>query len=138
MQALWYFTVYPFERDGRFYKRLGVTHFKRFASSGDFWNRKRRHTHPEFKIVKNYASAIDWDERTKFNELAHLFNLLFSIIMLVWLYVQGRHRFIIPIILLTILLNVYPILLQRYNRARIQRIRLLKQEQDNQSNDCIE
>jgi hypothetical protein len=122
-----YFNLCRFELDGRLYEMLGVRLFKRFASAGDFFNSRRRRSDKEFRNVKNYSSAIDWEGRTRFNEAAHLGNLIFSLVMVVWLCFRARYTWIGPIIFLNLILNVYPIMLQRYNRARIQRIRLLKQ-----------
>jgi len=127
MRQLRYFNLYPCEMNGRFYERMGVRKFKRFASAGDFWNRRRRRSEPGFRNISNYHSAMAWEARTRFNELAHLGNLIFSIAMVVWLCSQRRYTWIALILLLTFLLNVYPIMLQRYNRARIRRIRLLKE-----------
>lgn len=122
-----YFNLFPFERDGRLYEMLGIRLFKRFASAGDFFNRRRRHSEAEFRNVTNYSSAIEWEARTRFNEFVHLCNLIFSLVMIAWLCFQARYNWLGLIIFLNLILNVYPIMLQRYNRARIQRIRLLKQ-----------
>jgi hypothetical protein len=127
MRDLRYFNLCFFELDGRLYEMLGVRQFKRVASAGDFFNNRRRRSHPEFRNVKNYRSVIEWEARTRFNELAHLGNLTFNMVMVAWLVFQGRYTWIVPILILNLILNVYPIMLQRYNRARIRRIRLLRE-----------
>ena len=127
VRDLRYFNLRPFELDGRLYELLGVRQFKRFASAGDFFNDRRRRSDPEFRNVRNYSSAIEWEARTRFNELAHLGNLVFSVVMLVWLCLEGRFTWIVPILFLNLILNVYPIMLQRYNRARIRRIRRMRE-----------
>ena len=127
MRNIRYFNLCSFERDGRLYAMFGVRQFKRFAPAGDFFNYRRRRSDPAFRNVKNYGSALEWESRTRFNELAHLCNLMFSLVMLVWLYLRARYTWLAPILLLNLILNVYPIMLQRYTRARIQRLRLLRQ-----------
>jgi hypothetical protein len=118
-----YFTVLPFERNGRVYEALGVRFFKRFASAGDLVNRRRRRFDSQFRNVRNHDSALEWEARTRFNELAHLLSLAFSVVMIGWLCFRERYTWLPVIALLNLVLNVYPILLQRYNRARIHRIR---------------
>ena len=127
MRAMRYFNLFSFELDGRLYEALGVRYFKRFASAGDFFNYRRRRSDPGFRNVKNYSSAIEWQARTSFNELAHLCNLIFNLVMVVWLCSQARYTWLGPILFLNLILNVYPIMLQRYNRARIRRIRLSRE-----------
>jgi hypothetical protein len=127
MRDMRYFNPSSFELDGRLYEMLGVRQFKRFASAGDFFNQRRRRSDPGFRNVKNYSSSVEWEARTRFNELAHLCNLIFSLVMVVWLCLHARYTWIGAILFLNLLLNVYPIMLQRYNRGRIQRIRFLRQ-----------
>jgi len=122
-----YFNLCRFERDGRLYELFGVRHFKRFASAGDFFNYRRRRSEPGFRNITGYSSAIEWESRTRFNELAHLGNLIFNLVMIGWLSFRARYTWLGPIMFLNLFLNVYPIMLQRYNRARIQRIRLARQ-----------
>ena len=127
MRGMPYFNLRSFELDGRFYEVLGVRLFKRFASSGDFCNRRRRRSDTGFRNIKDYGSAIEWEAHARFNELAHLSNLIFSLVMIVWLCFRARYTWIGVIMFLNVILNVYPIMLQRYNRGRIERIRTLRQ-----------
>jgi hypothetical protein len=127
MRDLRYFNLFSFELSGRLYEALGVHQFKRVASAGDFFNRQRRRSDPGFRNVMNYSSAIEWEKQTRFNEIAHLCNLTFSLVMVIWLCSQGRYTWISEIVILNLVLNVYPMMLQRYNRGRIQRIRLLRE-----------
>ncbi len=128
MRDLSYFNLCSFERSGRLYERLGIRQFKRFASAGDFLNRRRRRADPEFRNISDYSSAIDWEEgQTRFNELAHLGSLIFNLIMVGWLCYRGRYTWLGLILFLNLMLNIYPIMLQRYNRARVRRLRLLRQ-----------
>jgi hypothetical protein len=122
-----YFDLCGFELDGRLYEMFGIRQFKRLASAGDFFNHRRRRSDPGFRNITNYRSAIKWESHTRFNELAHLGNLIFNIVMIVWLCFRARYTWLGPILFLNLILNVYPIMLQRYNRARIRRIRLLRQ-----------
>jgi hypothetical protein len=118
-----YFDEHRFELGGRLYEYLGVRRFKSVASAGDYLNRFRRRHDPAFRNVRSYGDALDWEARTRLNEALHLLNFLFSVVMMSWLCYRGRYTWLPEIVVLTVLLNVYPILLQRYNRARIRRVR---------------
>jgi hypothetical protein len=72
MRDMRYFKLCPFELDGRLYEMFGVRQFKRFASAGDFFNDRRRGSNTGFRNINNYSSAIEWEARTRFNEIAHL------------------------------------------------------------------
>ena len=121
-----YFDEHPIEQSGRLYKYLGVRRFKYVASAGDYLNRRRRRSDPAFRNVRTYGEALDWEARTRFNEVVHLLSLLFSIVMMLWLCSMGRYTWLPLILVLTVLLNVYPILLQRYTRGRIRRLQALR------------
>jgi hypothetical protein len=120
--ALSYFDEHSFELRGRLYEYLGVRHFKYVASAGDYINRWRRRTDPSFRNVRTYGEAVAWEARTRFNEAAHLACLVFSAVMMLWLCSRGRYTWLPLIVVLNVLLNVYPIMLQRYTRARIRQL----------------
>lgn len=123
MRNLPYFDLWDFERDGRFYERLGIRWFKRFAAQGDYWNQRRRISDPRFRIIKNRDSAIEWEARTRFNEVVHLCGLIIGLTIMVWLYFRDEYAWLVAMVLVVIVGDIYPIMLQRYNRARIWRIR---------------
>lgn len=117
------FHLWGFERDGRFYERLGIRWFKRFATQGDFWNRQRRRSEPGFKNIKDFNSAIEWEARTRSNELRHLCSLAVGTTIMAWLYSRKEYAWLAVVFLAVLLWDIYPIMLQRYNRARIWRIK---------------
>jgi len=118
-----YFDLWNFERDGRFYERLGIRWFKRFAAQGDYWNQRRRSSDPSFRIVKILDSAIEWEARTRSNEFLHLCSLVVGLTIAVWLYFRDEYAWLVAMAFVVIIWDIYPIMLQRYNRARIWRIR---------------
>jgi hypothetical protein len=115
--------LWDFERDGRFYERLGIRWFKRFAAQGDYWNQRRRRSDQGFRHVKDLNSALEWEARTRFNEIVHLCSLVVGVILMVWLCLRSEYAWLVAVAFVVILWDVYPIMLQRYNRARIWRIR---------------
>jgi hypothetical protein len=104
------------------FEYLEVRHFKYLASAGDYVNRRMRRTDPSFRNVRTYGEAVTWEAGTRFNEAAQLACLVFSVVMVLWLCSLGRYTWLPLIVVLNVLLNVYPILLQRYTRARIRRL----------------
>lgn len=123
LRNLRFFDLWDFERDGRFYERLGIRWFKRFAAQGDCWNQRRRRSDQGFRHVKDLNSALEWAARTRFNEMVHLCSLVVGVILMVWLYLRSEYAWLVAVACVVILWDVYPIVLQRYNRARIWRIR---------------
>jgi hypothetical protein len=118
-----YFDLWDFERDGRCYERLGIRWFKRFATDGDFWNKRRRHADPSFRKVKDFNSAIAWEARTRRNETVHLCSLVVGLAIMAWLYRRNEVAWLVAIFFVLVIWEIYPIMLQRYNRARIWRIK---------------
>lgn len=123
MKPLRYFALWDFERDGRFYERLGVRQFKRFATQGDFWNKRRRLSDTGFRNVRGFDSAIEWEARTRHNEVVHLCSLVVGLAIMAWLYSRREYAWLAAIFFAVLVWDIYPIMLQRYNRARIYRIK---------------
>jgi hypothetical protein len=121
-----YFALFKFERDGRFYERLGIRRFKRFARQGDYWNKRRRLSDPGFRNVRDRNSAIEWEARTRHNEFVHLCSFVVGLAIMVWLYSRSEYIWLVAIFIAVLIWDVYPIMLQRYNRARICRIKRAK------------
>jgi hypothetical protein len=132
MRNLRHFDLWDFERDGRFYERLGIRRFKRFVTQGDYWNKRRRLSDPSFRNIKGFDSAIEWEARTRFNEVVHLCSLAVGMAIMVWLYLRGEYAWLAAVFLAVLVWDVYPIMLQRYNRARIWRIKCAKHGLDGQ------
>jgi hypothetical protein len=123
MRNLRLFNLWNFERDGRFYERLGVRWFKRFATKGDYWNKLRRYSEPGFRNVKDFDSAILWEARTRHNELVHLCSLAVGLTIMGWLFSRNEYTWLVAVFFAVLIWDIYPIMLQRYNRARIGRIK---------------
>ena len=130
MRNLCYFNLWDFERDGRFYERLGIRWFKRFATKGDYWNKRRRHSDPGFRNVKDFNAAIEWEARTRFNEFVHLCSLVVGLVIMGWLYLQNKYAWLVVIFFVVLIWDIYPIMLQRYNRARSWSIKSARKRHD--------
>jgi hypothetical protein len=112
-----YYAVRRFEQSGRLYEILGVRWFRNFVPDGDLANRWRR-----VRIVTNRHLAAAFVERTKLSEKSHLVLLLIGVATCIYAWQIGWRGWAIYLAVANILVHSYPILLQRYTRARLQRI----------------
>jgi hypothetical protein len=117
-----YHRLQQFEADGRLYRRLGVRVIKRFVVDGDYMNRSKRARTPGYRIVRTRSDAFGRERRSRTTEVAHLLHLLLLLPAIALATRAGRHWFAAGTILLLTGFDLYPILLQRYNRARVQRL----------------
>ena len=121
-----YFHIRSWERldGGRIYERyFRIRAFKRWMSHGDMMNAWLRRQVPEYRVVRpTRAAAADFARRTEVIERAHLVWFLGALAPMAYALVFGAYGFAALWTLANLVTNVWPILLQRYNRARAQRI----------------
>ncbi len=112
-----YFNQHTWERRGKIYIYLGVDAFRKILVLIG-WEKLIRKSNP---IEKNTQTLINLHHQTKKSELGHL--LIFLIVLAVNIYVALRFGALksVWLFVLNILLNFYPVILQRYNRPRIER-----------------
>lgn len=113
----WYFEPKAFERedDGRIYHYLGVHYFKKIVpTDGTYINRLRGISYKEKMKDKAYLEKFEKESR----HIEALHDLTF-LVMILGLYVTPDTTIAISFTIANLAVNVYPSLLQRYNRARI-------------------
>lgn len=115
-----YYRVRSFERDGRVYEALGVRLFRRLVPDGDFANRWRRRKNPGFRVVANRAAARAFLVRTEESERGHLVLLLLGLPAIALASQVGWYGWAVYLGVGNVLVNLYPVLLQRYTRGRLQ------------------
>ena len=106
----------------RVYEAVGVRIFKRFATNGDLVNRWARRLDPHYRAVRDRASARDWLGRTREGERNHLVLMMMCAATAVYAARIGWYGWALAITAGNVVFNLYPILLQRYNRCRIERL----------------
>lgn len=120
---LWYFKPKSFETAGdcRLYRLLGVRSFKRYLpTSGDLVTRWRGITR-----IKRTHGGLDqalrrYERVTRSYEARHMFGAL-SMFAISWWSITFHDNGQWPaLIAANVLINGYPIMLQRYNRIRLQ------------------
>lgn len=112
------FNSFPFEKEGEIYKYLGVQFYRKLlVKSG--WERKRKKEAP---IRKSLDSLRFYEYKTRGSEFGH--GIIAIIVMAITIYVCITYSVIegMWLIATNVLLNVYPMIVQRYNRPRIRKV----------------
>jgi hypothetical protein len=114
-----YYEIKPFERSGKFYERLGIYLFKRIVRRGLLSVFSPTLRFPAKKTTP--ALRVLEDEMRK-AETSHL--VIFFIILLPIGYAlfKGWFDAFAWLLLFNILFNGYPVMLQRYNRIKLQKL----------------
>jgi len=117
-----FYRIKSFESSGRIYERLGIRFFKHFVPNGDYINRVIRHYEPGYKIIYDENSIVEFEAGIRLAERCHIVSLLLVLPSVVYALILGWNGFALWLLLPNIPLHLYPVLLQRYTRARIQRV----------------
>jgi hypothetical protein len=118
-----YYRLRGFEADGRVYRDIGIRQFKRFVLDGDYMNRWKRARTPAYRLIHTRCDALAWEERARAAETAHGLHLLLLCPCIALSVSTARPSFAAGALALLIGFDLYPVFLQRYNRARIARLR---------------
>jgi hypothetical protein len=126
--AEWWFRPHAIERDGEIYRPLGLRFAKKvlLAAMGGIFRVKG----PNYRLEgSDIESLKTFDKWTIVNEAYHLAWFLMFAGAVVWVFAH-RGRVPYQLMILGCLLNLYLIMLQRYNRGRLRRVlqRLEKQQ----------
>jgi hypothetical protein len=118
-----YFDTTDWERSGAVYRRLGVRRFGRVVPHGALLNRfSRRRGAACASRAGTAAARTTLEQESCASEATHLWWLLTTLAFALWALLIGRGGFAGVLLLVSVPLNVYPILLQRDTRARLRRI----------------
>lgn len=111
-----YFQPKAFEKDGQIYSVFGVHLFRKLLVMVG-WEKLSKQKNP----VKNNQTCLELCERnTRISELGHV--LIAALVFAVALAATSSLQEAKWLIGLNVLLNIYPVLLQRYNRPRYRKV----------------
>lgn len=113
-----YYDEKQWEKNGQIYEHLGINVFRKMLVWTG-WEKLNRKSNP---VKKSTTSLIKLHHQTKKSELGHLIILFLVIGFNVFVAFKFGILKSLWLLILNILLNLYPILLQRYNRPRLERI----------------
>lgn len=118
-----YYNAKSWEAGGAVYKWLGVNIFRKILVLIG-WEKVIRAASP---VKKNLEAIKHLEYGTRKAEFGHI--VIFFVVLAMNFFVVFNYGFAksVPLLSLNIIFNVYPIILQRYNRPRLQRAIALQQ-----------
>lgn len=121
-----YYKEKGWEDRGKIYELLGINFFRKLLLWIG-WEKLNKKSNP---IEKNTKSLRHLLYRTKQSELGHIIIFVIVLGFTALVAIQYGVRESLWLIILNTLLNLYPILLQRYNRPRYVRAILLSEHRE--------
>jgi len=101
------------------YKILGIRTFKKFVPFGDYWILFfNKIFSKELRLLKSKENAIVWVIFTLAVELLHLIAFFIMIWLAIRHLMNEEYLRLIRTLVLNLIINIYPIMVQRYNRFR--------------------
>jgi Glycosyl-4,4'-diaponeurosporenoate acyltransferase len=111
-----YLELRPFERDGRLYEMLGVGVAKRLLRRGPMAAFNPGLHLPSDPTPERIAVL---DQRMRAAEASHAILAVLTMVIVAYMAVRGWWMVAGCTLLFDVLMNGYPVMLQRYNRARL-------------------
>jgi hypothetical protein len=110
----------------RLYERLGALLIKRYVpTGGDLVMQRLRRHHPGRRwVTSNIHSLRRYEQRTRLNESIHLIGFIGFSVLAAKKFASGSlSAFGLTVaLILNLLLGLWPVVLQRYNRLRLYRV----------------
>lgn len=119
-----YYDIKPFEQSGQVYERLGIRLFKRLVRRGPLAIFSPTLRFPKDKTVPALRT-LDIEMRKA--ETGHALILVVMLLFVGYALFRGYFDAVAWLLLFNILINGYPIMLQRYNRIMLQKLVLQKE-----------
>jgi hypothetical protein len=117
------FYGFQFEQQPKFYKKIGVHHFKKILPGGDYWIRLYNFLlSKNEKEIKSKQDARKWVVLTMVFESAHFLSFLIVTITIILDLIDASYLQALKTTGMNVVVNVFPIFVQRYNRTRILKI----------------
>lgn len=117
-----YFAPKSWERSGRLYELLGIRFFKKYLPTSGDW--VMRHIWRSKMLEDGNTETLK--QHVGFTRACEAIHLICGIVMLGLLLDSAtsghKFKFAILALVLNMVGNLYPVMLQRYNRARIHRV----------------
>lgn len=120
-----YYAIRPFEQSGRLYERLGIRFFKRLVRRGPLAIFSLNLRFPPEKTVPALRGL---ESKMCGAETSHVLIFLIMFLFIGYALFQGWLAAVGWLLFFNLLLNGYPVMLQRYNRIRLQAL-IRQQEQ---------
>jgi hypothetical protein len=120
-----WFRPRPFESE-RLYESLGALVLKRYVpTGGDLVMQRLRQHHPDWRWVSSSLESLcQYERRTRLNELIHLIGFAGGTVLVTSKFASRSlaRSWLIIALALNLILGLWPVVLQRYNRLRLCRV----------------
>jgi hypothetical protein len=130
----------------RLYERLGALLLKRYVpTGGDLVMQRLRRNHPSRRwVTSSLHSLRRYEQKTRLNESIHLIGFLGFAVLAASKFASGSLTVfgLTVALVLNLILGLWPVVLQRYNRLRLYRVirartRLLQRLQTDNGDGCL-
>lgn len=113
-----YYNAKKWEKEGIIYQFLGVNLFRKMLVWIG-WEKLNKKVNP---VKKSIDSLLRLEYGTRQSELGHL--IIFFIVLAINIFVAIKFGFVrsLWLLILNLILNFYPIIVQRYNRPRLKKV----------------
>lgn len=104
------------------YKKIGIRIVKTYTQDGDLINRIIRKKFPGYRVFDNNSSIPRHINRAYSVEKIHFIMFLFFLLTSIYALTKGYEWWAVIITVNNLIFNIYPILLQQYNRLRFKHL----------------
>jgi hypothetical protein len=104
------------------YERIGIRIVRKFTQDGDWVNRMIRRRFPKYKVFDSYPSIRRHLRKAYTIEKVHFAFFLFFLYASLYALVNSYFFWAGLIMLTNLIFNIYPNLLQQYNRLRLRQL----------------
>lgn len=126
-----YFQSREWESKGEFYRRVGVERFRSIVANGDLVNRFVRARHRDYHVYGPELEKLV--PKSIWNERRHIAYLCWGFVTAYYAHAVGWDLWAIWLAGSNIGANLYPMMLQRYSRARVLRLAQIAERQKKRS-----
>jgi hypothetical protein len=127
-----YYTTQPFEHTGQVYERLGIRLFKGLVRRGPLAMFSPTLQFPKDKTVPALRTL---ENEMRKAETGHVLIFVLMLVFVGYALLQGWLDTVAWLLLFNILINGYPIMLQRYNRIKLQHLICCRHHTENVARD---
>lgn len=114
---------FNFEKNTNVYEKLGVHQFKKIVPFGDSWIKLYNSIcGKKISLIRSKSHAVIWLIFTLSVEFLHFTALLILMFFIVKSAIDKNYISFFKLTGINILVNLYPIMVQRYNRIRLFKI----------------
>jgi hypothetical protein len=117
-----YIISFQLSSSTQFYKRIGVKFILRFVQDGILAKQLTHNNNPEDRKIKSLEQAGKYLSTIMMYERFHLTCFAFFVITSIHSALTHQYWMAALIFLVNIIYNVCPLLLQQYNKLRVQRL----------------